>query len=112
MAMTPRTKKIIRLALLMTLGGSHSQVEPRGTALVAVHFDSQGNPTGYEFLIPSDFYFRQFTLQQMNFRLSGFGTRFIDYDNDGWRDLFIVKSGTVPLIGRCRRFGVPQSDFG
>jgi hypothetical protein len=25
-----------------------------------------------------------------NFRLSGFGTRFIDYDNDGWRDIFIA----------------------
>src|SRR5438270_4452444 len=24
------------------------------------------------------------------FRMSGFGTRFIDYDNDGWRDLFIA----------------------
>jgi len=59
-------------ALLMTLGGTHNQVDPRGTALVAVHFDDQGNPSGYEFLIPSDFYFDQFTLQQMNFRLSGF----------------------------------------
>ena len=25
-----------------------------------------------------------------NFRMSGFGTRFVDYDNDGWPDIFIA----------------------
>jgi enediyne biosynthesis protein E4 len=32
------------------------------------------------------------------FRMSGFGTRFIDYDNDGWRDIFIVNGHVLDNV--------------
>ena len=33
-----------------------------------------------------------------NFRMSGFGARFVDYDNDGWRDIFIANGHVLDNI--------------
>ncbi len=37
-------------------------------------------------------------------RLTGFGTLFLDYDNDGWLDIFIA-NGSVKLINIIKRPG-------
>lgn len=34
----------------------------------------------------------------MTLRHSGWGTRFIDYDNDGWKDLFVVQGHVLDTI--------------
>ncbi len=48
------------------------------------------------------------------FRLSGFGTRFLDYDNDGWRDLFIANGHVLDNIDRYHpgtRYAEPKLMF-
>ena len=35
-----------------------------------------------------------------SYQMSGFGTRFVDYDNDGWRDLFIANGHVLDNIAR------------
>lgn len=37
-------------------------------------------------------------LAPMTLRHSGWGTRFIDYDNDGWKDLFVVQGHVLDTI--------------
>ena len=41
-------------------------------------------------------------LSYATFKLSGFGTCFLDYDNDGWRDLFIANGHVLDNVARYR----------
>ena len=36
-------------------------------------------------------------------RSSGWGTRFVDVDNDGWRDLFVAQSHVLDTVSRARQ---------
>jgi len=61
--------------LLVVLNGSRNQVDLRGYALVAIHFDSAGQPVSDEVLIPRETDTknkRDFTVAEMNYRTSGF----------------------------------------
>jgi glucose/arabinose dehydrogenase len=63
-------------ALLVVLGGSSGRLDLRGFGLVAVRFDAAGVPVSVENIIPSETYtFPRFTLQEMNYRTSGFWPR-------------------------------------
>ncbi len=41
-------------------------------------------------------------LSYATFKLSGFGTCFLDYDNDGWRDLFIANGHVLDNVAKYR----------
>ena len=41
-------------------------------------------------------------LSYATFKLSGFGTCFLDYDNDGWRDLFIANGHVLDNVEKYR----------
>jgi hypothetical protein len=48
------------------------------------------------------------------FHMSGFGTRFLDYDNDGWRDIFMADGHILDNIERYRsevRYAEPKLMF-
>jgi enediyne biosynthesis protein E4 len=48
------------------------------------------------------------------FKMSGFGTRFFDYDNDGWRDLFIANGhvlDNVHLIHAGATYAEPKTIY-
>jgi enediyne biosynthesis protein E4 len=48
------------------------------------------------------------------FHMSGFGTRFMDYDNDGWRDVFMADGHILDNIERYRaevRYAEPKLMF-
>jgi hypothetical protein len=48
------------------------------------------------------------------FHMSGFGTRFMDYDNDGWRDIFMCDGHILDNIERYRsevRYAEPKLMF-
>jgi hypothetical protein len=48
------------------------------------------------------------------FHMSGFGTRFMDYDNDGWRDIFMADGHILDNIERYRsevRYAEPKLMF-
>jgi glucose/arabinose dehydrogenase len=61
-------------ALLVALGGSRGRVDLRGNAVAAVYFDAGSAPSGYNIILPEEPQTnaaRGFTLQEMNYRLSG-----------------------------------------
>src|SRR6185295_1458403 len=48
----------------------------------------------------------EFGLLQPTFGFTGFGTQWLDYDNDGWLDLFIANGGVT--IGGSARSGASR----
>ena len=62
--------------------------------------------------------FRDATFQHgigyKTFKLSGFGTGFVDYDNDGWRDLFVANGhvlDNIELFHEGTRYAEPKLLF-
>jgi enediyne biosynthesis protein E4 len=57
-------------------------------------FEDRGGPAGYA---------------AVSTPLLGFGIRFFDYDNDGWKDIFIVNGHVNPQVD-AHRFGVTYAE--
>jgi len=56
----------------------------------------------------------QSKISYATFHMSGFGTRFMDYDNDGWRDVFMADGHILDNIERYRgavRYAEPKLMF-
>jgi hypothetical protein len=83
--------------------------------LIVTHLDSQlarfyQNMGGEEF---DDATLRS-KISYATFHMSGFGTRFMDYDNDGWRDVFMADGHILDNIERYRgevRYAEPKLMF-
>lgn len=63
--------------LLVVLSGSNNEAHMEGYALASVRFDADGNPSGYDLIIPGqpDDADQTFSLQQLNYRGSGIWPR-------------------------------------
>ena len=91
--------------------GENGEAEA-GMGVDAADYDGDGWPDLYMTHLDFEFdrlyrnlgdgSFRDATFQDgvgyKTFDLSGFGTRFVDYDNDGWRDLFVANGHVLDNI--------------
>ncbi len=66
---------LLQDALIVVLRGTSDQVELEGFAVVVVPFDAEGQPAGYEVIVPQESRtptYKGFTLRELNYRTSGF----------------------------------------
>ena len=107
--------------------GENGEVEA-GMGVDAADYDGDGWPDLYMthldfefdrlFLNLRDGAFRDATFQDGigygTFDLSGFGTRFVDYDNDGWLDIFVANGhvlDNIELFHEGTRYAEPKLAF-
>lgn len=106
------------VALLAGVGYDENGKTFAGMGIDAADFDNDGQPDIFITALSNETYplyrnngdmsFTYVTqtagVAQITLLYSGWGTRFVDFDNDGWRDIFVAQSHVLDTIERTASY--------